>query len=100
MALIIASVVHVVVICGFVAYLNAGQRTPESVPPPESDMPIHLVSPPPISSDQLQLVPVFHPRVSPISVGIAQAVPDNEAQGVTFNPWNSVVNWRSAAGLT
>lgn len=78
-AVIIAGFLHVVVFCGLLFDFSANSEIGGPILPPVFDSPIEFVAPPPVSITQVRQVPVAQHDVLPISVGIATAVPDEEA---------------------
>lgn len=79
LAVVIAAALHIAVIGGFLLYSAAESQIPRPVPPDVFDEPIRLFPPPPVSLTQTPQVPVAAPDVVPIALGIATAVPDEEA---------------------
>ncbi len=80
LAVVIAAALHIAVIGGLLLYPAAESHVRQPIPPTGFDEPIELFPPPPpISLTQAPQVPVAARDVVPIGLGIATAVPDEEA---------------------
>jgi protein TonB len=78
LALFIAGTLHIAVICGFILYSDANSEITQE---PEVEVIERRIDfqPPPISMTQTRQEPITVDEVLPISLGIAEPVPDDEA---------------------
>jgi protein TonB len=81
LAVIIAGILHVTVIHGFLTYSDAHTQLPKPIRTIVINDPIGIIPPPPISRTQTTQIPVDTRHMAPISLGIAAVVPDEEAPG-------------------
>jgi len=79
LAVIIAGVLHVAVIGGFLLYSSISSRVPEAKGVVRIKSIAELAPPPSVSQTQVPQMAVAAPAVAPPSIGIPEAVPDEEA---------------------
>lgn len=79
LAVIIAGALHLVVIGGFLLYSNITAKVPEAAGVVRIKTIAELAAPPSVSQTQTPQVAVAAPGIAPPSIGIPEAVPDEEA---------------------
>jgi hypothetical protein len=79
LAVIIAGALHLAVIGGFLLYSKISARVPEAVGVVRIKTIAELAAPPSVSQTQTPQVAVAAPGIAPPSIGIPEAVPDEEA---------------------
>ncbi len=79
LAVIIAGALHIAVIGGFLLYANLTAKVPEAAGVVRIKTIAELAAPPSVSQQQAPQVAVAAPGVAPPSIGIPEAVPDEEA---------------------
>lgn len=78
LAVIIAGVLHIVIIWGFLLYADGNSTVPEETQVFVFDQPIEEIPPPPIGITKKHHSPVDDRMLKPITTGIAEAAPDEE----------------------
>jgi protein TonB len=79
LGVVLAGLLHLVIIGGFVLYTKAGEAMPEAKGVVRIKTLAELAAPPSLSQTQAPQIAVAAPTVAPPSVGIPEAVPDEEA---------------------
>ncbi len=79
LAVVIAGVLHVAVIGGFLLYSSITSKVPEAKGVVRIKTIAELAAPPSVSQQQIPQVAVAAPGIAPPSIGIPKAVPDEEA---------------------
>ncbi len=79
LAVIIAGALHLVVIGGFLLYGKISAKVPEAAGVVRIKTITELAAPPSVSQTQAPQVAVAAPGIAPPSIGIPEAVPDEEA---------------------
>jgi protein TonB len=79
LAVIIAGVLHLAVIGGFLLYAKIGTKIPEAAGVVRIKTIAELAAPPSVSQTQTPQVAVAAPGIAPPSIGSPKAVPDEEA---------------------
>jgi protein TonB len=79
LGVILAGLLHLVIIGGFVLYTKASEEIPEARGVVRIKTLAELAAPPSLSQTQAPQIAVAAPTVAPPSVGIPEAVPDEEA---------------------
>jgi len=79
LAVILAGFLYLVIIGGFVLYTKASEEIPEAKGVVRIKTLAELAAPPSLSQTQAPQIAVAAPTVAPPSVGIPEAVPDEEA---------------------
>lgn len=79
LGVILAGLLHLVIIGGFVFYTKASEEIPEAKGVVRIKTLAELAAPPSLSQTQAPQIAVAAPTVAPPSVGIPEAVPDEEA---------------------
>lgn len=79
LAVIIAGALHLIVIGGFLIISKIGQKPPEAVGVVRIKTITELAAPPSVSQTQAPQVAVAAPGIAPPSIGIPEAVPDEQA---------------------
>ncbi|MGB7062634.1 MAG: TonB family protein [Candidatus Zixiibacteriota bacterium] len=79
LAVIIAGALHLALMGGFMLYSNITSRVPETVGVVRIKTIAELAAPPSLSQQQAPQVAVAAPGIAPPSIGIPEAVPDEEA---------------------
>jgi len=79
LGVILAGLLHIVVIGGFLLYSHASTKIPEARGVVRIKTLAELAPPPSLSQTQAPQIAVAAPSVAPPSVGIPEAVPDEEA---------------------
>jgi protein TonB len=79
LAVIIAGALHLAVIGGFLLYSNITAKVPEAAGVVRIKTIAELAAPPSVSQTQTPQVAVAAPGIAALSIGIPEAVPDEEA---------------------
>ena len=79
LAVIIAGALHLAVIGGFMFYAKISAKVPEAAGVVRIKTIAELAAPPSVSQQQVPQVAVAAPGIAPPSIGIPEAVPDEEA---------------------
>ncbi len=79
LGVILAGLLHLLIIGGFVLYTKASEEIPEAKGVVRIKTLAELAAPPSLSQTQAPQIAVAAPAVAPPSVGIPEAVPDEEA---------------------
>ncbi len=79
LAVIIAGAMHLIVIGGFLIISKIGQKPPQAAGVVRIKTITELAAPPSVSQTQAPQVAVAAPGIAPPSIGIPEAVPDEEA---------------------
>lgn len=79
LAVIIAGALHLALMGGFMLYSNITSRVPEAAGVVRIKTIAELAAPPSLSQQQAPQVAVVAPGIAPPSIGIPEAVPDEEA---------------------
>jgi len=79
LAVIIAGVLHLTLIGSFMVYAKISERVPEAAGVVRIKTMAELAAPPSVSQQQVPQVAVAAPGIAPPSIGIPEAVPDEEA---------------------
>lgn len=79
LAVIIAGALHLAIIGGFLLYSSITAKVPEAVGVVRIKTIAELAAPPSVSQTQTPQVAVAAPGIAPPSIGIPEAVPDEEA---------------------